>query len=40
MDSDGNIVLNFINIPDSYQVQVELIRKGTVLNDTIYGEEL
>jgi len=40
MDSEGKIIINLINIPDNQQVEVQLLRNGTVLDDTIYGEEL
>lgn len=39
MDANGDIIINFINIPDSHQVEIQLLRKGTVVNDTIYEEE-
>jgi hypothetical protein len=40
MDSNGDIIINFINISDSQQVEIQLLRRGSVLDDTIYGEEL
>jgi hypothetical protein len=40
IDENGNIVINFINVPANQEVEVQLLKKGTELNDTIYGEEL
>ncbi len=40
IDENGNIIINFINVPGNQEVEVQILRKGTELNDTIYGEEL
>jgi hypothetical protein len=40
IDQNGNIVINFTNVPENQEVEVQLLKKGTELNDTIYGEEL
>ena len=36
LDSDGNLVLYFINVPSNEQIQVQLFTSSEVLNDTIY----
>ena len=40
IDEGGNMVINFVNVPDNQEVEVQILRKGTELNDTIYGEDL
>jgi hypothetical protein len=40
IDENGNMIINFINVPDNQEVEVQILRKGTELSDTIYGEEL
>lgn len=40
MDSNGRIIIDFINISENQQVEIQLLRKGTALDDTIYEEEL
>jgi hypothetical protein len=36
VDDNGNIVINFINVPENQEVEVQILKKGTELNDTTY----
>jgi hypothetical protein len=35
-----DLIINLINIENDEQVEVEILSSGTILNDTIYGEQL
>jgi hypothetical protein len=35
----GNLVINVINLNSDEQVEIEILKQGSVFNDTIYGEE-
>ena len=35
----GNLVINVINLNSDEQVEIEILKEGSVFNDTIYGEE-
>jgi len=42
IDSEGNLVINFVNVPDGEQIEVQLFAGGNILdetffNDTMYG---
>lgn len=36
-ESSGNLVINVINMANDEQVEVQIVTRGSVLNDTIYG---
>jgi hypothetical protein len=36
VDDNGNIIINFINVPENQEVEVQILKKGTELNDTTY----
>jgi hypothetical protein len=36
IDDDGNLVINFINIPNGEQVEVELFSGGNILDETAF----
>jgi hypothetical protein len=40
IDSDGNLVINFINIPDGEQVEVQLFAGGNILDETIFNDTM
>jgi hypothetical protein len=35
----GNLIINVINLNSDEQVEIEILKQGSVFNDTIYGEE-
>ena len=37
---DGSLIINFINVEDNQQIEIQLLKNGAVLNDTIYKDEL
>jgi hypothetical protein len=40
VDSDGNLVLNFINVPNGEQIEVQLFAGGNILDETIFNDTM
>jgi hypothetical protein len=40
VDADGNLVINFVNIPDGEQVEVQLFAGGNILDETIFNDTM
>lgn len=39
-ETTGNIVVDLINLDPEYEVEIQVLAAGEILDDTIYGEEL
>jgi hypothetical protein len=40
VDDDGNVVINFINVPDGEQIEVQLFAGGNILDETIFSDTI
>jgi hypothetical protein len=40
VDADGNLVINFVNIPNGEQVEVQLFAGGSILDETIFNDTI
>lgn len=40
IDADGNLVINFINVPDGEQIEVQLFAGGNILDETIFNDTM
>lgn len=36
-DANGNLIINVVNMASDEQVEVQIVSRGSLLNDTIYG---
>lgn len=37
IDDDGNVIINFVNVPNGEQVEVQLFAGGNILDETIFN---
>jgi hypothetical protein len=40
VDADGNLVINFINVPNGEQIEVQLFAGGNILDETIFNDTM
>jgi hypothetical protein len=40
VDADGNLVINFVNVPNGEQIEVQLFAGGSVLDETIFNDTI
>jgi hypothetical protein len=40
VDADGNLVINFVNVPSGEQIEVQLFAGGNILDETIFNDTM
>ena len=40
VDADGNLVINFVNVPNGEQIEVQLFAGGSILDETIFNDTI
>jgi hypothetical protein len=40
VDADGNLVINFVNVPNEEQIEVQLFAGGNILDETIFNDTM
>ena len=40
IDADGNLVINFVNVPSGEQIEVQLFAGGNILDETIFNDTM
>jgi hypothetical protein len=40
VDADGNLVINFVNVPNGEQIEVQLFAGGNILDETIFNDTM
>jgi hypothetical protein len=40
VDADGNLVINFVNVPNGEHIEVQLFAGGNILDETIFNDTM